>query len=106
MDVRGYYRKLREKANELPEGDLAVVSEVTPDGGKAGVLSVVSREIACRLLVERRARLASVEEVEAFEAEQREARKAWQAALEAERIQIQLITGLEKAARTRNPREK
>jgi len=104
MDVKGYYRKLKERAAELPEADVAVVSEATQDGGQAGVVTIVPREIACRLLVERRARLANVEEREAFENEQRQARESWIASQKAEQFHLQLIAGLEKAARSRNSR--
>ena len=43
MDLKGYYRKLRKKGEEMPDGDQVVVSEATPDGGVAGVLSEVTK---------------------------------------------------------------
>lgn len=106
MDVKGYFRRLREKEAELPDGDLAIVSEATADGGKAGVLSVVPKRIACRLLVEGRARLASEEEGRQFEREERAAREAWQKSQEAQRIHVQLMNGLEQEAKARKPRRR
>lgn len=98
MDVKGYYRRLREKEAELPDGDLVVVSEATADGGQEGVVSVVPKQIACRLLVEGRARLASAEEKLRFEREERAAREAWQKVQEAQRIHVQVMNGLQQAA--------
>lgn len=98
MDVKGYYRRLREKEAELPEGDQVVVSEATTDGGQAGVVSVVPKQIACRLLVEGRARLASAEEKLRFETEEKAAREAWQKVQEAQRIHVQVMNGLQQAA--------
>jgi hypothetical protein len=98
MDVKGYYRRLREKEAELPEGDLVVVSEATSDGGREGVVSVVPKQIACRLLVEGRARLASTEEKLRFEKEEKSAREAWQKVQEAQRIHVQVMNGLQQAA--------
>lgn len=105
MDLKGYYRKLREKAAELPDGDQVVVSEATADGGVAGVVSVVPKEVACRLLVEGRARLASAEEAEVYRAEQAEARAEWLRARAAERIHVQLMNGLEQEAQAKKPRK-
>jgi thiamine monophosphate synthase len=99
MDLKGYYRKLRKKGEEMPDGDQVVVSEATPDGGVAGVLSEVTKEMACRLVVEGRARLASEEEAEWFRLEQREAQEAWARSQAAQRIHVQLMNGLEREAR-------
>jgi hypothetical protein len=99
MDVKGYFRRLKEKAAELPEGDQVLVSEATADGGKAGVVTVAPKAVACRLLVEGKARLATPEEAEEFERQQREAREAWQKAQEAQRIHVQVMNGLEREAR-------
>ena len=66
MDMRVYYRKIREKEDELTEDSVVVVSLETGDGGKAGVLTEVSRRNAARLVVEGRAELASAEEAAQF----------------------------------------
>ena len=104
MDVKAYYRRLRQMAAELEEGDHVVVSEATADGGIAGVISEVTREIACKLLVEGRARLASVEEVEIYRKSQQIARKHWEKSQAAQRIHVQLMNGLEQEAQKRKTR--
>lgn len=105
MDVKGYFRRLREKAAELEAGDQVVVSLPTQDGGREGVVSVVPREIACKLLVEMRARLATAEEKEAFELEQMMARDAWERGEAARRIHVEVLNGLEKEARDKSARK-
>lgn len=66
MDLKVYYRKIREIEAGLPEGDVVVASLETSDGGRAGVCNEVSRTLAARLLVEGKARLASDDETSAF----------------------------------------
>lgn len=66
MDLRAYYRKLREVESEMTEPFVVVVSHETPDGGKANVLSEVARLTAARQIVEGRSRAATQEEADAF----------------------------------------
>jgi len=64
MDLRVYYRKIRE-AEKMIGGDFAVVvSQETPDGGRAGVTTEVPRSIAAKMLVEGKARPATLEEAQ------------------------------------------
>ena len=76
MDMRVYYRKIREMEEQLNEDPVVVISLETPDGGKAGVPTEVSRRNGARLIVEGCARLASVEESASFRDSQREAKAA------------------------------
>jgi hypothetical protein len=69
MDVRVYYQKLRKIEATIPEPYVVVVSRETPDGGKPGVKTDVSRSLAARLIVEDQATLASPEETAQFRAE-------------------------------------
>jgi uncharacterized Fe-S cluster-containing radical SAM superfamily enzyme len=62
MDLRMFYQKLRKIEQEIVDPHVVVVSNETPDGGRAGQKSEVSRNIAAKLVVEGKARLASVEE--------------------------------------------
>jgi len=59
MDMRVYYRKIQEKEEELRDDAVVVISLETPDGGKPGVPTEVSRRNAAIMLVEGRAELAS-----------------------------------------------
>lgn len=72
MDLKVYYRKMREIEAGLPEGDVVVASLETPDGGREGVFNEVSRSLAAKLLVEAKARLASDDEAAAFKKSVRE----------------------------------
>lgn len=62
MDLRMFYQKLRKIEQEIVDPHVVVVSNETPDGGRAGQKSEVSRNIAAKLVVEGKARLASLEE--------------------------------------------
>jgi hypothetical protein len=66
MDLRHYYAAVQLIEDQIASNDVLVVSEATSDGGKAGVFSEVSRHIGARLVVERKARLATAEEQEQF----------------------------------------
>ena len=62
MDLRVFYQKIRQLEQEIEEPHVVVVSLETPDGGKPGVKTEVTRENAARMVVEGRARLASSSE--------------------------------------------
>jgi hypothetical protein len=69
MNLRSYYQKIREMAESLPAGDVWVESLATRDGGKAGMFTQVPRQLAAKLIVDGKARLADSEI--AVEAERR-----------------------------------
>jgi hypothetical protein len=58
MNLRSYYQKIRDTAEGLAVGDVWVESVATADGGKAGVFTQVSRQLAAKLIVEGKAKLA------------------------------------------------
>jgi hypothetical protein len=66
MDLRVFYQKIRILEQEIGDPHVVVVSLETPDGGKPGVKTEVSRENASRMIVEGRARLATKSEVEDY----------------------------------------
>lgn len=76
MDLRIYYRKIREVESGLPGEFVVLVSQETADGGKAGVMTEVPRYSAAKLIVENRARLATEAEARAFRGEPFEAGEA------------------------------
>jgi hypothetical protein len=57
MDLRAFYQKIREMEAAIREPFVRVVSRSTPDGGKAGIKTDVSRRVAARLVVEGKAEL-------------------------------------------------
>jgi hypothetical protein len=62
MDLKQFYRKIRQVESEIVDQYPLVVSVATDDGGKPGILSEVPRYQAARMIVEGRVRLASEEE--------------------------------------------
>lgn len=91
MDVKQYYRKVREVASTLRGRDIFVISLETSDGGKPGVVSEVSRDTAAKLIVEGRAVVASDEETRAYLEQQIATRKAAHKADLARRVQVAII---------------
>jgi hypothetical protein len=62
MDLRQFYRKIREIESTIPDKYPLVTSLATGDGGKEGLVSEVPRYQAARMIVEAKARLATDEE--------------------------------------------
>lgn len=92
MDLRQYFRKLRQVEAGLTETFPLVVSLETPDGGKPGLVSEISREQAAKMLIEGRAVLASEEEKEVYRQQQAQAKQAAEKAELANRVQIAVIS--------------
>ena len=92
MDLKAYYEKLRRIEAEMTDRDVVVVSLETPDGGKPGVKIEVPREIAAKLIVESRARLASEKETAAYQAETVETKRVADQAAEASRMQLRVLS--------------
>ena len=59
MDLRQYFKKIRDTEGGLADSFPLVMSLETTDGGKAGIASEVGREQAAKLIVEGCARLAN-----------------------------------------------
>ena len=91
MDVKQYFRKMREIEEGLAEPYPVVVSLETSDGGKAGALCEVPRSTAAKMILERRADLASVEQKELFVQQQEAAKKTAEKAELARRVQVAII---------------
>ena len=91
MDVKQYFRKMREIENTLTEPYPVVVSLETSDGGKAGTVCEVPRSVAAKMILERRATLASDEQKELFFQQQEAAKKAAEKAELARRLQVAII---------------
>lgn len=91
MDLKAYYRKLREIEMAISDEYPVVVSQDTADGGRAGVRNEVHRTVAARMILEGKARLATREEAEEFRAEVVEARRQAEQAAAASRVQVTVI---------------
>jgi hypothetical protein len=91
MDLRAYYKKVREIEAQLQGDHLVVVSLETPEGGKPGVRTEASRSVAAKLIAEGRARVASDEEGVEFYDRQREDRERYEVEQAARRMQVMVI---------------
>ncbi|MDX2181794.1 MAG: hypothetical protein SFV18_19530 [Bryobacteraceae bacterium] len=79
MDVKAYFQKIRSVEQSLGQGDAIVVSLDTNDGGRAGRAMELSRELAAKMIVDGRVRMASAEEAERHRAETKGEREEWAA---------------------------
>jgi hypothetical protein len=92
MDLRQYFQNIREIEAGIREPYTFVVSLETSDGGKAGIVSEVKRELAAKLIVEGRATLASSAEKEEFLESQARARTAAERAEMARQLQVTIVS--------------
>ena len=67
MDLRVYYQKIKEVESKIADAFAVIVSLESPDGGKAGTQTEVTRSLAARMIVNGLARLATAAEKRALE---------------------------------------
>lgn len=91
MDLRAYYKKIREVESGLREQFVVLISHETPDGGRAGIRTQVPRHVASKLIVEGRARAATTEEAQAFQDENLDAKHIADQLAAANRMQVMVI---------------
>lgn len=91
MDLRSYYRKVRDAEATLTEEHVVMVSLETSEGGKAGVRTEMPRAIAAKLIAEVRARVATEQEAREFHEANRESREAHEESEAAKRVQVMMI---------------
>jgi hypothetical protein len=92
MDVRQYFRKLREVEANIPDAYPLVMSLETSDGGKAGLITEVPRHVAAKMIVEGRAVLATESEKDSYREQQDLAREVAQRDELAKRLQVTVVT--------------
>ncbi len=92
MDLKHYFRKIREIEATITEPHAFVCSLETADGGKAGVVTEVGRELAAKMIAEGRAALATKAEKETFLEQQATGRAAAQKAEMARRLQVTIVS--------------
>jgi len=92
MDLKEFFKRIREIEATIPEVYTLVVSMTTSDGGKAGVVTETPRGIAATLIAEGRARLASPEEITEHRAQVQTAITAAEKAAIADRVQVALVS--------------
>ena len=92
MDLRMFYQKLRKIEQEIADPHVVVVSNETPDGGRAGQKSEVTRNIAAKLMVEGKARLATAEEAAEFRGVIDQALQVAEQRALAQKIQVNVVS--------------
>jgi hypothetical protein len=92
MDLKLYYQKLRQAESNISDAHVVVVSQETPDGGRAGVRTEVPKHVAARMLVEGKIRLATPEEAAAFHEEAAEAKRTADQTAAASRVQFTIVS--------------
>lgn len=95
MDLKSYYQRLRETELQLNEPFIVIVSNETPDGGRAGIRTEVPRHIAAKMIIEDRARLATEQETQSFHNQNSEAKHAAEQLALANRMQVTLVPASE-----------
>ena len=91
MDLRTWYKKVRDAEAGLTGEHFVMVSLATSEGGKEGVQTEVPRSIAARLIAETRARVASEEEALEFHEANRLALEQHKQEEDARRVQVMVI---------------
>jgi hypothetical protein len=91
MDLRTYYKKVREAEATLTGADIVLVSLPTPEGGKEGVFTEAPRGVAAKLIAEGRARVATDKEAAAFREELRLGREQFEQEEAARRVQLVMV---------------
>jgi hypothetical protein len=92
MDIRVYYQKIRQTESNIASDHVVVVSLETPDGGRRGIKTEVSRQLAAKLVVEDRARLATESETAEYHAELAELRRQAEEAEASSRVHVTLVS--------------
>jgi hypothetical protein len=91
MDVKQYFRRLREIEDSFVDKYPVVISLETPDGGKAGLIAEMSRHVAAKMILEARAVLASAEQKAAYYEHHEATKRAAEKAELARRVQVAII---------------
>ena len=95
MDLRDFFKRIREIEAAIESPFTLVVSNATPDGGKAGVVVETPRHIAARMIAEGRARLATPDEMAAHEEAIGLALLEAEEAALADRVQVAVVSDIE-----------
>ena len=92
MDLKIYYRKLREIEQGIAGEFVVLKSLPTPDGGVAGRLTEAPRAVAARMILEGAAEAAGAEESEAFRLKNIEEQKQEEQRRAAAKVEFTVLT--------------
>ena len=91
MDLKVYFKKVKDVEATIPTAYVVIASQETPDGGQPGVFTEVSKGLAARMVAEGRGRIATGEESAAFLETHAEARREVEAIEAARRMHFSLV---------------
>jgi hypothetical protein len=92
MDLKQYFKKIKDTEATVDEPYPLVVSLETPDGGKPGAIIEVSRREAARAIVEGRAVMASEEQKKSYFEQGAARRKSAEKVELSRRLQIAIVS--------------
>lgn len=92
MDLRAYYRKIRETEASLTDEFPVIRSVATEAGGVGGRFVETSREVAARMIVDGSAELATPDEAEALRQRAAEAQRLETERRESAQVQFTVIS--------------
>lgn len=92
MDLKQYFKKIKDTEETIASPYPFIVSLDTADGGKAGIVMEVSRHQAAKAIVENRAILATEEQKKAYVERESARKKAIEKADIARRLQIAIVS--------------
>jgi hypothetical protein len=102
MDLRSYYKKVRDAESALRGNEVVLMSLATPEGGKEGVFTEAPRGVAAKLIAELRARVATETETIAFREGLREGLAKYEHDEAARRVQVVMVPARDSKAKDRS----
>lgn len=102
MDLRSYYKKVRDAEATLTGDNAVMVSLATSEGGIEGVRTEAPRGVAARLIAEGRARLATEDEAVEFRDGLKAARTRYEQDEAARRVQVVVLPAPDAKRATRD----
>ena len=92
MDLKNYYRKIRDLEAEIEDEFPVVKSLPTEAGGKGGKLTETTRAVAARMVVDGVAELASLQEAAEFRRVAEETRQREEERRRGEQVQFHVLS--------------
>jgi hypothetical protein len=92
MELKNYFKKIKETETSLDQEFPLIVSLETSNGGKPGTVMEVSRQQAAKAIVEGRAVLANDEQKQSYLKQESARRAAVEKAELSRRVQIAIIS--------------
>lgn len=104
MDLKAYYRRIRELENSIEQEYVVIKSLPTEAGGQGGRLTEAPRAAAARMIVDGVVELASGEETREFHERAAEALRQEGERRRAAQVQFSIISEADLQALARSPR--